>query len=451
MYLMASFVFALVLLAFSLLGIAMRKIYYYLPAKELKRQAESGDKLARTLWRAAAYDTSLRVLLWLWIGAAAAGGFVLLARIAPWFIALIAIALALLVEFAWFPRRSRVSGTEARLAMFAGPAVAGILGYVHPFLERTLAPLARHYPREGGHTGLYESSDLLELVERQAAQADSRVSPAELERVRQALSAHRYKVRDVLTPRSEVKTLSDADTVGLVMLDELHASGQNSFLVCKGKTDKIAGTLYLQDLNLKTEGKVRDYMAADVRYLHEDDSLDQALQAFYKTKHQLFVVVNSFEEYIGVLTLEQLMQRLIGTPDPDDFDQHHDLAAVAGRHVHDDEEPPAEPVDQDDLPLPEAQPPRVSAEPEMEVVLNEDGEVESDEPEKAEAAEPAPEEPAGPNTAEPDSEAQPPLDDPDELAALDLPEDDEGARPNEGDHIDFKTPEKPKPTKSQEK
>lgn len=458
---MGSFVFALVLLVFSLLGIAMRKIYYYLPAKELKRQAENGDKLARALWRAVAYGASLRVLLWFWIGLAAAGGFVLLARVAPWFFAFVAIALLLVIDFAWFPRRSRVSGLEARVALAVTPAVAWLLGYLHPALERTLARPANRYPHEGGHTGLYESDDLLELIERQAEQADSRISPAELQRAKQALQAGQYRVRDVLTPRDAIRTVSDADTIGLVLLDELHASNQSSFPVRQGKTDKIIGALYLHDLNLNTEGKVRDYMQRSVRYLHEDDSLAQAVQAFFKTKHQLFVVVNGFEEYVGIVTLEHMVQQLAGGLEADDFDQHDDLAAVAGKHAHDNDELPTEQTAAE-LPaedsLPPAEPPLTgsTAEPEMEVVLNESGEVESseiveDETLKDELApEPVTDEPAEPEAAASESDDQP-IENPDDLAALDLPEDDDPAEQGEGTHVVFKKPKESKPAKSKEK
>lgn len=431
---MANFVFAILLLAFCLLGIVLRKIYYYLPAKELKRQAEGGDKLARTLWRAVAYDSSLRVLLWLWIGLSAAGGFVLLARVAPWFIALAATALLLWIAFGWFPRRSQVSGAEAKITMWLTPGIAWMLNYLHPVFDHTLAHLARKYP-DGQHTNLYETGDLLEMIDRQASQSDNRISKTDLQRVKQVLTAHQYKVSDVLTPQREVKTVSDGDTVGLVLLDELHDSGQSSFPVRKGKTDKIIGTLYLRDLNLKTEGRVSDYMVADVRYLHEDDSLLQALQAFFSTKHQLFVVVNSFEEYVGVVTLEHIMQQLAGEVQVDDFDEHHDLAAVANKHAHDDDEPVAieampEPVE---VEAPAATVDVAEPEPEAELVTEDTVPATTAASEDPEIEAISMEDEAGEVTVEPVAS-----DDPGSLAALDLPDEDEAPSPKKSKS---KTPE----------
>lgn len=327
---MLRFVVAVGLLVFCLLGVMLYKVYFYLPAKELKRQAEHGDRVSTGLWRAVAYGRSLKLLLWLWIGLSAAAGFVLLARIAPWYIGFVAIALLLWLAVAWFPRRTRLSHVEAKLGLWLTPSLSWLLNYLHPLFDVGLSRLKP--ATKTGHTSLYETEDLMELLERQEGQSDNRITASDLDRLKRLLAANHQKVSDILTPRSQVKSLSDQDTIGPILLDELHESGQTIFPVKAGKADKIIGTLYLGDLGLKTEGRIGDYLQPDVRYLHEDDSLSQAMQAFYRTRHQLFLVVNSFQEYVGIVTLKRLMQQLAGEPPSDDFDLHHDLAAVAAKH-----------------------------------------------------------------------------------------------------------------------
>lgn len=454
---MSGFSFALLLLGVALIGITLRKTYYYLPPKELKRQAEQGDKLARTLYRAVAYGSSLRVLLWLIISLSSAGGVVLLSRSAPWWIGFAATGLLLWLAFSWLPN-TRVTAVGARLAAWFTPAIAALLGYLHPILSRVGEPLHKHY-QTVDHTGLYEADDLIELAEKQKAQDDNRIPTARLEALKKVLTSHHYKVGDMVTPRDEVKTVSDNDTIGLVLLDELHASGQSSFPVVQGKSDKVIGALYLHDLNLKTEGKVRDHMHQSVRYLHEQDSLAQALQAFFKTKQQLFVVVNSFEEYVGVVTLERIVKQLTGEVQPDDFDQHEDLPAVANKHAHDSEEPALEEVqaEPNEVSVPEPEDEIVDPEPETEVVTDEPEEVSSElepeeEPEKAAHEEPEVEALSMEDEAEP---AESPSEvDPDALAALDLPDEHEEPELGEGSHISFEKPKgtgaKPKAKKSED-
>jgi len=463
---MSGFSFALLLLVVALVGITLRKTYYYLPPKELKRQAEQGNTLARTLYRAVSYGPSLRVLLWLLIGLSSAGGVVLLSRSAPWWIGFAATGLLLWLAFSWLPN-TRVTAVGARLAAWSTPAIAALLGYLHPVFSRIGEPLHKHY-QTVDHTGLYETEDLVELAEKQKSQDDNRIPAARLEALKRVLTSHHYKITDVLTPRADVKTVSDNDTIGLVLLDELHASGQSSFPVVQGKTDKVIGALYLHDLNLKTEGKVRDHMHQSVRYLHEQDSLAQALQAFFKTKQQLFVVVNSFEEYVGVVTLEHIIKQLTGEIQTDDFDQHEDLAAVANKHTHDDEESEVEELqaEPDEVSVPEPEEEIVDPEPETEVITEGP---EKDEPELQPAEELEPEAKQGPVeqtvedaetdalSTEDEADNEPQAEaivDPDSLAALDLPDEHETAELGEGSYVSFEKPKavgtKPKAKKSED-
>jgi Mg2+/Co2+ transporter CorC len=88
-----------------------------------------------------------------------------------------------------------------------------------------------------------------------------------------------------------------------------------------------------------------------VYYLHDGDRLGQALHAFFTTDHSLFVVVDNFEEYVGVLTIADVLRQLLGRVPGDDFDQYADLAVVAARHTAIKKaEPAAEPESQPENP-----------------------------------------------------------------------------------------------------
>ena len=129
---------------------------------------------------------------------------------------------------------------------------------------------------------------------------------------------------------SRVKLVKPDDHIGPVLLGELHASNQNSFLVYDGTPDRIVGTLFLRDaVAAKEGGKVRQHMHTRLCFVHEDFSLRQVLQAFAKTGQFMVVVVNAFEEPVGVITLEHLLTQLIGEQAEDDFDAFENRAAVA--------------------------------------------------------------------------------------------------------------------------
>jgi CBS domain containing-hemolysin-like protein len=94
-------------------------------------------------------------------------------------------------------------------------------------------------------------------------------------------------------------------------------------------------------------GRVSTLMRRPVVYVHEDFSLGQVLQAFLKTYNHLFIVVNEFEEFVGIITIEDVIDQIIGRPLADEFDNYTDLRAVAAasakaehfKHKKDSSEP----------------------------------------------------------------------------------------------------------------
>lgn len=308
----------------------MRKTYFYLPVRELKRKAEKGDKLAMQLYRAAAYRNSLRSLLWLYIGFVSAASIILFARSLPVWASLLMVAPILWIVFSVIPS-TRMTRVGAKLTTFFTPPVAWILNYLHPLLSRGADRVEKRYTRSD-HTQIFERSDLIEMIERQQLQSDNRLSEEELEIAKRALSFDEHSVRDVLTPRKKIKTVLSEDSIGPILIDELHKTGQDYALVRDSKTGPFVGTLPFSKLNLQSTGKVHDLMNPAVYYLHENDRLTDALHALFVTNHAIFVVVNSFEEYIGVITIESVLKQLLGHIPGDDFDQYSDMVAVAARH-----------------------------------------------------------------------------------------------------------------------
>lgn len=328
---MVMYILAAVLLALALAGVVVRKTYFQLPLRELKRRAARHDAVAERMYRVVAYGNSAKALLWLLIGLTAAASIVLLARVLPVWVSLLIVAPLLWVVFSLVPA-TRVTRLGARLALYATPTMAYVLNYLHPVLNRAADQVEQRYVA-AGHTRLYERDDLLELIERQKRQLDSRFTPEELEIATRALQFGEKTVGDSMTSRTAIKTVLADDTVGPVLIDELHKTGQDFALVRESKKGPFVGALAIKQLGLKSSGRVSDLMVAPVYYLHEDDTLSQALHAFFVTNHPVFVVVNGFEEYVGVLSVDDVLQQLLGHIPGDDFDQYADPAAVAARHA----------------------------------------------------------------------------------------------------------------------
>ena len=157
------------------------------------------------------------------------------------------------------------------------------------------------------------------------------------------LSFNEKRVEEIMTPRGVLETIKKEDIIGPLLLDELHKTGHSRFPVIDGDIDHVVGILHIKELltlddkETKTAGKA---MEKRVFYINQNQTLDHALAAFIKTRHHLFIVVNGYRETAGILTLEDVMEALLGREIVDEFDVHDDLRIVAERNARDNNNPP---------------------------------------------------------------------------------------------------------------
>src|SRR5258708_1413753 len=212
---MVVFGSALLCLVLALLALGLDKVYFYLPAKELKYRADKGDVVSRQLFRGAGCGRELRLLLSLEAVVLLAASFVLIGRTVPPVVSAIVFVLVLLVSFVWLPR-SRVSRPAVQLAVWCTPLVARKLGVLHPVLQ-VLTSRTRRRPAVN-FTGLYERADFIQLLDRQAVQRVNPIADQELDLMRHALQFYDFKVRDAMVPREQVKAVNADEAVGPIFL-----------------------------------------------------------------------------------------------------------------------------------------------------------------------------------------------------------------------------------------
>lgn len=332
-----SFIFGCLFAGITLLAIGLQRTYYHYPIKELRRRARHGDPLAQLLYKPVSYGVSLQILLWFIVIVSAALAFVLLARALDAWLAVMLVAFLVWLGFLWIPS-SRLTAVSTYLASWITPAINWLLNYLHGPLE-WIGNFIREHRHINVRTSLYEKEDLIELLERQRNVPENRILEADIDLVQNALRFGDRQVKDVYVPFRAVTLVDANETIGPKLMDDLYKSGYSRFPVYEDSTTNIVAVLYMKDLvQKKSGGQVRDVMRKEVFYVHEEFTLRQALQAFLKTKHHLFIVVNSFEEVVGIITIEDLLEQVIGKPIVDEFDQYEDVRAVARAAAQKDHE-----------------------------------------------------------------------------------------------------------------
>ena len=151
-------------------------------------------------------------------------------------------------------------------------------------------------------------------------------------------------VSSIMTPRSVIDSVSVSELLGPLVLDDLHKTGHSRFPVIEGDIDHVVGMLHIRDLLVldpsRRSSTVQKAMEPRVLYIRQDQTLEHALAAFLRSHHHLFVVVNEYRETVGLLSLEDVIEALLGRRIIDEFDTHDDLRSVAARNPRGNNHPP---------------------------------------------------------------------------------------------------------------
>ncbi len=326
---MRLFSYGLALALVSMVLLMLQKAYAAVPARELKRRARASDRQAARLYRVTAYGPNTHLLLAVLIGLAAAGSFVLLARAVQPLVAFGVLAVVVWIGFVWLPATSRLQRFGLQLAAWASPILAKLLGWMYS-VTHFITNLAGSQPARLRPSDLYETEDLLVLLEKQKQIPTNRIPEHQLQAATRLLQFADRTVDQVMLPRAEVKLVSADDTIGPLLLDELHESGQRSFLVYEGKRDHLVGTINLHDaLSAGKDAKVSDLMRANLCFVNEAQSLEDVLQAFQTTRQPVFAVVNRADDFVGIIGIEHLLAEALGEVTASEPLAYEDRQAIA--------------------------------------------------------------------------------------------------------------------------
>ena len=149
------------------------------------------------------------------------------------------------------------------------------------------------------------------------------------------LGFSRILVEDVMTPRTVVKMLPDDGTIGGFLDDE--EAEPYSRLPLKGESkDEVTGYVLKQEiLRAVVNGTSRDEPLAKfrrkVRYIPENASVSKALEHFLEADDHLTLVVDEYGGVAGLLTLEDVLETVLGAEIVDEYDEVPDLRKRAER------------------------------------------------------------------------------------------------------------------------
>ncbi len=176
----------------------------------------------------------------------------------------------------------------------------------------------------------FSKVDLLTILDENDKGGVSDVDTDERRIARGSLLFSDRRVNNVMTPNTVVKTISSNEVMDHDQLIELRNTGYSRIPVYEGEPNNFIGILYLKDLiGVQTPCKVSVVMDSTIHFVQANDPLDKVLSEFISTKMHLFVVLDEFGGFEGVITVEDILEEIIGQEIMDEDDDIPDLRQYA--------------------------------------------------------------------------------------------------------------------------
>jgi len=186
-----------------------------------------------------------------------------------------------------------------------------------------------------GGTGTVVSEDELIALTEEAAAGDE-IDDEERELIESVFALGDTVVREVMVPRTDMVTVSVQATISEV-LDLALERGLSRIPVTGDDVDDIVGVSFVKDLT-RTErheqgGQMVGTLMRRARFVPETKHADDLLRQMQAGEHHMAIVVDEYGGTAGLVTLEDLVEELVGEI-VDEFDHEEPIwETLAGGDV----------------------------------------------------------------------------------------------------------------------
>ncbi len=325
---MTLWVALVILVGFSAFFSASETAFSSLNQIRLKSRAEDGDSsAARVLAMAEQYDKLLSTIL---IGnnivniAAASIGTILFTRMlgAERGATVSTIVLTIIVLiFGEVTPKSLAKEMPEKVATAVSPFLVVLMALMTPltWLFTQWKKLLGHFVHSGEADTITEG-ELMTMVSE--AENDGELTDRESELIRSAIEFDDVEVEEILTPRVDVVAVED--DIPLEELAQTFAeSGYSRLPVYHGTIDNIIGVVHEKDFyiaRLKKATKIDDLVVPTL-YTTGSTQISQLLRTLREQHHHLAVVVDEYGGTEGIITLEDILEELVG----EIWDEHDEV------------------------------------------------------------------------------------------------------------------------------
>ena len=290
----------------------------------LKTMVSNGDKKAkRVLELEEDYDTLLSTILIgnniVNIGAASLATLIFVQYYDEAGVTISTIVMTILVLiFGEISPKSLAKEAPESFAMFATPFVK-LLTYLFAPLNHFFAlwkKMLSKLVKIKNTRGITEE-ELITMVEE--ATSDGEIEQHEGDLIRNAIEFNDLDVSDVFTPRMELVAVSEEDSVELIH-QLFTESGYSRLPVYRNSIDTIIGVIHLKDFFLRKSNNPKHFIKP-VYHTTDSIKISKLLHQLQEQKSHLAVVSDEYGGTVGIVTLEDIVEELVG----EIWDEHDEV------------------------------------------------------------------------------------------------------------------------------
>lgn len=139
------------------------------------------------------------------------------------------------------------------------------------------------------------------------------INEDDIEYIKNVFKLDKMTAEDVMTPRKSIISI-DNDTTDEEILKIIEEEGYSRMPVMDDENEKIIGIFYVRDYLLKRTNKnfKRKSVIQEPIFVPESMHLDVLFKDMQKERFHLAVVVNEYGEVSGIVTMEDILEELVG-------------------------------------------------------------------------------------------------------------------------------------------
>lgn len=218
-------------------------------------------------------------------------------------------------------------------------SLAPIVGKLLPLLTMAMSPIVWVTEKltsglsHGEATGAFSREEFTAIANR--AHSDGSLELREMAILKNLLSLKSAKLEDIMTPRTVLFALPESTTIK-EFVDRHSERPFSRIPLYKDKVDEINGFVLRADILFSAiknpeEDRPLSSMIRDLKAVPETMPISKAFDVFLGERNHIAMVVDEFGAVAGIVTLEDIVETLLGLEIVDEVDRTEDMQALARR------------------------------------------------------------------------------------------------------------------------